>query len=87
MADDALTLLTSIAGNTSLRYAIQLITTASLVCRKRKGAEVEKSDVRRVYSLFQDQGRSTQFLKDYQAEFLFDEMGDAEDAGMEEDAE
>jgi len=86
MADDALTLLTSIAGNTSLRYAIQLITTASLVCRKRKGAEVEKSDVRRVYSLFQDQGRSTQFLKDYQAEFLFDEM-DAEDAGMEEDAE
>jgi len=86
MADDALTLLTSIAGNTSLRYAIQLITTASLVCRKRKGAEVEKSDVRRVYSLFQDQGRSTQFLKDYQAEFLFDEMGDAEDAGLVEDA-
>merc|ERR1711976_327610 len=35
MADDALTLLTSVAGTTSLHYAIQLITTASLVCRKR----------------------------------------------------
>merc|ERR1719231_1376823 len=78
MADDALTLLTSVAGTTSLRYAIQLITTASLVCRKRKGAEVEKEDVRKVYSLFQDQGRSTQFLKDYQSEFMFDE-GDGDD--------
>jgi len=78
MADEAMTLLTSIAGNTSLRYAIQLITAASLVCRKRKGAEVEKEDVRKVYSLFQDQGRSTQFLKDYQSEFMFDE-GDGDD--------
>ena len=43
------------------------------MCRKRKGAQVEKADVRRVYGLFQDLGRSVQFLKDYQAEFLFDE--------------
>lgn len=57
MAEDALALLTSIAGNTSLRYAIQLIIAASLVCRKRKGAEVEKGDIRKVYGLFQDQGR------------------------------
>jgi RuvB-like protein 2 len=90
MSDEALTLLTSIAGNTSLRYAIQLITAASLVCRKRKGTEVEKEDVRRVYGLFQDQGRSTQFLKDYQSEFMFDEGGmaddDEEDDDMEQDA-
>jgi len=79
MADDALALLTSIAGNTSLRYAIQLITAANLVCRKRKGTEVEKADVRRVYGLFQDQGRSTQFLRDYQAEFMFDEGEDEEE--------
>merc|ERR1719240_1438876 len=78
MEEDALTLLTSIAGNTSLRYAIQLITAANLVCRKRKGTEVEKADVKKVYSLFQDQGRSTQFLRDYQAEFMFDE-GDGEE--------
>jgi len=85
MADDALTLLTSIAGNTSLRYSIQLITTASLVCRKRKGTEVEKADVRKVYGLFQDQGRSTQFLKDYQSEFLFSELQDEEDEDEEDE--
>lgn len=90
MADEALTLLTSIAGNTSLRYAIQLITAASLVCRKRKGTEVEKADVRKVYGLFQDQGRSVQFLRDYQSEFMFDERGDEEgeeDADMEDEDE
>lgn len=36
MSDEALTLLTSIASRTSLRYAIQLITTANLVSRRRK---------------------------------------------------
>ena len=42
--------------------------------------------MRRVYGLFQDQGRSTQFLKDYQSEFMFDEGGAAEEDDMEEDA-
>lgn len=86
MSDDALALLTSIAGNTSLRYSIQLITAASLVCRKRKGTEVEKADVRKVYSLFQDQGRSVQFLRDYQSEFMFDERGDEDDGDDDDDA-
>ena len=36
MSDDALTVLTRIGMETSLRYAIQLITASSLVCRKRK---------------------------------------------------
>jgi len=40
MTDDALTVLTRIASETSLRYAIQLITTASLVSRRRKTTEV-----------------------------------------------
>ncbi|EGD80555.1 reptin [Salpingoeca rosetta] len=73
MADDALELLTSIAAKTSLRYAIQLITTANLVCKRRKGLEVEKGDLRRVYTLFQDLERSVHFLREYQAQFLFDE--------------
>jgi RuvB-like protein 2 len=73
MDDDALALLTSIAGHTSLRYAIQLIMASSLVCRKRKGAQVEKDDIKKVYELFQDQGRSVQFLRDYQSEFMFNE--------------
>lgn len=40
--------------------------------------------MRKVYNLFQDQGRSTQFLKDYQSEFMFDEGGDEEADEMEE---
>lgn len=74
MSDDALTVLTRIALETSLRYAIQLITTASLVCRKRKSTEVNIEDVKRVYSLFLDESRSTQFLKEYQDEFMFNEI-------------
>lgn len=76
-------------GNTSLRYAIQLIMAASLVCRKRKGAQVEKADIRIVYELFQDQGRSVQFLRDYQMQFMFNEEeveeACAEDQPMEQD--
>uniref|UniRef100_A0A1I8F832 RuvB-like helicase n=1 Tax=Macrostomum lignano TaxID=282301 RepID=A0A1I8F832_9PLAT len=58
MSEDALTVLTKIGMETSLRYAIQLITTANLVCRKRKGLEVAVEDVKRVYSLFLDERRS-----------------------------
>ena len=37
MAEDAMGLLTKVGMETSLRYAIQIITSASLVCAKRKG--------------------------------------------------
>jgi len=73
MSEDGLAVLTKIAQETSLRYAIHLITSASLNCRKRKGTEVEVEDIKRVYSLFFDEGRSTQFLKEYQQEFMFNE--------------
>ena len=74
MTEDALDLLTTIGAETSLRYAIQLITTASLVTQKRKAAEVDVQDIRRVYSLFIDLKRSSQFLKEYQEEYMFSEM-------------
>ncbi|XP_064601512.1 ruvB-like 2 isoform X2 [Liolophura sinensis] len=75
MTDDALTVLTRIGMETSLRYAIQLITTANLVSRKRKATEVDVDDIKRVYSLFMDESRSSQFLKEYQQEFMFNEVG------------
>jgi len=75
MSDDALSVLTRMGRETSLRYAIQLITAASLVTRKRKGTEVNVDDIKRVYSLFLDEGRSSQFLKEYQQEYLFYEGG------------
>lgn len=74
MTEDALDLLTTIGAETSLRYAIQLITTASLVAQKRKAAEVDIQDIRRVYSLFIDLKRSSQFLKEYQDEYMFSEI-------------
>uniref|UniRef100_A0A0R3X132 RuvB-like helicase n=1 Tax=Hydatigena taeniaeformis TaxID=6205 RepID=A0A0R3X132_HYDTA len=74
IAEDALVVLTRIGMQTSLRYAIQLITTASLVCRRRKGIEVNKDDIRKVYQLFMDEARSTLFLKEYQDEFMFNDQ-------------
>ena len=54
-----------------MRYAIHLITTANLVSQKRKSAEVDVPDIRKVYSLFVDVKRSTQFLKEFEQEFMF----------------
>ncbi|KAH0626684.1 hypothetical protein JD844_001791 [Phrynosoma platyrhinos] len=76
MNEDAYTVLTRIGLETSLRYAIQLITAANLVCRKRKGTEVQVDDIKRVYSLFLDESRSTQYMKEYQDAFMFNELSE-----------
>lgn len=77
MSEDAVAILTRIGMETSLRYAIQLITAASLTCRKRKGSEVDVEDIKRVYSLFLDEHRSTQFLQEYQEQFMFSDKSRA----------
>jgi RuvB-like protein 2 len=41
ISDDAMKLLTKIGKESSLRYAIHLITTANLVSLKRKASEVD----------------------------------------------
>jgi RuvB-like protein 2 len=75
MTDDAQELLTKIAMETSLRYAIHMICSASMVCSKRKGTEVDMQDIKRVYNLFSDVKRSTQYMMEYQHEFMFSEIG------------
>ena len=89
MAEDALDLLTRIAMETSLRYAIHMIIAASLCAAKRKAPEVQIEDIKRVYSLFVDVKRSTQFLMEYQKEFMFNELdnGDEEDEDDSDDEE
>jgi len=90
MSDDALELLTRIGMETSLRYAMHMIMAASLVAEKRKSAEVEIVDVKRVYGLFVDVKRSTQFLMEYQGEFMFNELdegGDDDDDEEEEESD
>ena len=74
MKEDALELLTRIGMETSLRYAIQMVIAASLAAEKRKSSEVEIEDIKRVYTLFVDVKRSTQFLMEYQNEFMFNEL-------------
>lgn len=44
-------------------------------------------DIKRVYSLFVDVKRSTQFLVEYQSEFLFNELDDGEDGDGAEEGE
>merc|ERR1712216_825544 len=86
MSDPAKELLTKIGSDSSLRYAIHLITVANLVALKRKGQEVDVQDIRKVYSLFVDVKRSTQFLYEYQQEFMFHEGASAaKDDDMDED--
>merc|ERR1712182_75423 len=87
MADAAKDLLTKIGSDSSLRYAIHLITVANLVAMKRKAQEVDVQDIRKVYSLFVDVKRSTQFLHEYQQEFMFHEGAPAQKDGddMEDD--
>ncbi|XP_042900501.1 ruvB-like 2 isoform X1 [Parasteatoda tepidariorum] len=80
MSQDALLCLTKIGVDTSLRYAIQLITAANLVCQKRKGTEVNTDDLSRVYTLFLDESRSSEYLKEYQNDFLYNTIETEKDA-------
>merc|ERR1712061_719677 len=80
MSEDAKELLTKIGTESTLRYAIHLITVANLVAMKRKAQEVDVQDIRKVYSLFVDVKRSTQFLIEYQQEFMFSEIAEEEDS-------
>jgi len=83
MTEDAKELLTKIGFETSLRYSIQLITAAAIVCMKRKATEVEIEDIGRVYSMFVDVKRSTQFLMEYQEQYMFNEVPVQEAEAME----
>jgi len=50
-----------------------LITVASLVAAKRKAQEVDTCDLRRVYQMFVDIKRSTEFLKEHEQAMMFSE--------------
>ena len=78
-------LIMQIGTETSLRYAIHLITAASLIAQKRKSAEVEIDDIGKAYTLFIDVRRSIQFMTEYQDQYMFNEVHDDGDVnGMEE---
>ena len=76
LTESAMKLLAKIGTECSLRYGIHLITAANLVAQKRKSSEVDVADIRKVYNLFVDVKRSTDFLKDYEREFMFSDGAD-----------
>lgn len=73
--DEALKELTNIAESTSLRYAIQLISIASLISNKRNkvsSRQVGLQDISHAYRLFLDEKRSSAFLEEYETHFQLD---------------
>ena len=56
-------------------YCVVAIVTFAVIAQ---GTEVEVDDIKKVYSLFFDESRSTQFLKEYQQEFMFSEQQDGD---------
>ncbi|XP_010484449.1 PREDICTED: ruvB-like 2 [Camelina sativa] len=85
MNEEAKQLLTLIGRDTSLRYAIHLITAAALSCQKRKGKIVEVEDIQRVYRLFLDVRRSMQYLVEYQSQYMFSEPIKTDEAAPEDE--
>ena len=70
------------------RYALHLITVASLIAHKRKAAAVDVEDISRAYTLFLDVKRSVQYLHEYQEQYMFNEVdGELEDDDEEEGEE
>ncbi|KAJ9061582.1 RuvB-like protein 2 [Entomophthora muscae] len=65
--------LTNIAYDSSLRYAIQLITVGNLIALKRKQTKVALADIEKAYSLFFDEKRSVQYTTEHQSQLMFGE--------------
>ncbi|KAI6133755.1 TIP49-domain-containing protein [Pisolithus croceorrhizus] len=74
LTSDALNVLTSMAGSTTLRYALNLISCAQMISRKRKAEQVGVEDLRRAYTYFMDEKRSVQWLKEQQGSLVFEEI-------------
>ena len=70
---NALELLTRIGREAGLRYASQLIATASMISLKRKASRIAQEDVERSYQLFYDPARSVKFVTEHEKRFIGDE--------------
>lgn len=81
-------MLTSMGSETTLRYALNLISCAQIVATKRKSEQVDVEDLKRAYTYFMDEKRSVQWMEEQQGDLVFEEI-DAEvnssAARMEED--
>ena len=76
-------MLTTMALQTTLRYALNLIACAQVVSRKRKSELVDVEDLRRSYTYFMDEKRSVQWLKEQQGSLIFEEIEGVADDVMD----
>ncbi len=70
---NALELLTKIGKECGLRYASNLITTSTLLAKKRRTEKIDQQDVERSYQLFYDPARSVKFVSEFEKRFIGDE--------------
>jgi RuvB-like protein 2 len=83
LAEEASIVLTKMATETTLRYALNLISCAQVIAKKRKADQVEKEDLRRAYTYFMDEKRSVQWLKEQQGNMMFTEIDGGASGGDE----
>ena len=84
MTEVALNVLTTMAVETTLRYALNLISCAHILAKKRRSEEVDIEDLRRAYTYFMDDKRSVQWLKEQQGVLVFEEVEGDENATLSE---
>ncbi|KAJ1526804.1 hypothetical protein ONE63_008375 [Megalurothrips usitatus] len=68
--EEALSLLSEIGSNSTLRYAVQLLTPASLTARVNGRSSISSEDVREVGSLFLDAKSSARILSQNKDKFM-----------------
>ena len=83
LTEASLAVLTSMASQTTLRYALNLISCADIIAKKRKADTVDVEDLRRCYTYFLDEKRSVQWLKEQQGSMIFDEEAPPQDVQMQ----
>ncbi|THH26506.1 hypothetical protein EUX98_g7683 [Antrodiella citrinella] len=74
LTDEALKVLTTMGGQTTLRYALNLISTSQMLARKRKSDKVDVDDLRRSYTYFMDEKRSVEWIKMQEGSLIFEEI-------------
>lgn len=70
LEEDALQLLADIGEERSLRYAVQLLTPAFMLAKKRGAGKVSVEDVKTVASLFISVKESSEYLRELEEKFL-----------------
>lgn len=82
--EETLQTLASVARESNLRYALNLISTANMISKKRKSEKIEVADVKRAYGYFLDLTRSQEWLKGQIGKLIFEEGQQLTDDRMDQ---